>query len=249
MFQPGKPIKSLRHQEKNCSESLTIMCWNVAKLTLNTTYKKYIKSIIENEKLDILLLQEVKKQITQELDICDYSYVLSPNIQTRQHIFGVLSAFKISCEDVVPLLTKKRELAYMTRKSTLITQHEISHNKKLLIVNLHAINFVKNSDFFHELNAIEQKIKSHKGPMIVAGDFNTWNVQRVRFLKEFSDHLSLKKVCFEDDPNLKRVFSNSLDHIFYRDLELMDSKVMDSKKISDHNPIIATFNLNNAIEL
>ena len=243
MFKPNECIKSLKHQDRDFKDSFTVLCWNVAKLTLKSSYKKYLNSLIENENIDILLLQEVKKKLTKELDIYDYSYILSPNIQTRRYTFGVLSAFKISCDDTLSLLTKKQELAYATHKVTLITEHKLSNNKKLLIVNLHAINFVKNSDFYDELNSIKKIIKPHKGAMIVAGDFNTWNRKRVRFLKEFTSELSLKEVKFNDNTNIKKVFTNSLDYIFYRDLELIDSKVINSKNISDHNPIIATFNL------
>ena len=243
MFKPGKCIKSLKHQDENCSDIINVLCWNTAKLTLKKSYKEYLKSVIQEEQIDILLLQEVKKQLVEELNIWEFSYVLSPNIQTRKHVFGVLSAFKISCEDELSLLTKKRELSYATHKVSLITRHKISNNKILLIVNLHAINFVRNSDFHHELEQIKLSIRSHKGAMIVAGDFNTWNVIRVNFLKEFSSELSLKKVDFGDDTKIKKVFKNSLDYIFYRDLELINSKVLDSKKISDHNPIIAGFKL------
>ena len=243
MLKPNKCIKILKHQNKSCSNTFNVLCWNAAKLTLKKSYEEYLKSTIKEEHIDILLLQEVKKHLAEELMICDFSYVLSPNIETKKHIFGVLSAFKISCEDDLSLLTTKRELSYATHKVSLITRHKISHSRVLLIVNLHAINFVKNSDFHNELMRIKLNIKSHKGAMIVAGDFNTWNIKRVNFLKEFSSELSLKKVDFSDDSNLKKVFTNSLDHIFYRDLELIDSKVIDSKKISDHNPIIASFKL------
>jgi len=236
-------IKYLKHQDENCSDIINVLCWNVAKLTLKKSYKEYLKSVVEEEKIDILLLQEVKKQLAEELNICDFSYVLSPNIQTRKHIFGVLSAFKISCEDELSLLTRKRELSYATYKTSLITKHKIFHDKVLLIVNLHAINFVRNSDFYDELEQIKLSIKSHKGAMIVAGDFNTWNIKRVNYLKEFSSELSLKEVSFNDSSKIKKVFKNSLDYIFYRDLELINSKVIDSKKISDHNPIIAKFRL------
>jgi len=243
MFKPSICIKSLKHQDENCSDIINVLCWNVAKLTLKKSYKEYLKSIIEEEHIDILLLQEVKKQLADELKVFDFSYILSPNIQTKKHIFGVLSAFKISCEDELSLLTKKRELSYTTHKVSLITRHKISHNEVLLIVNLHAINFVKNSDFYDELEQIKLSIWSHKGAMIVAGDFNTWNIKRVNFLKEFSRGLSLKEVVFSDNSKIKNVFTNSLDYILYRDLELINSKVIDSKKISDHNPIIAKFKL------
>lgn len=241
MYKPTQCIKSLKHQDIFCAKSFTILCWNVAKLTLHSSYQEYLKSILENENIDILLLQEVKKSLASELELSDYSYIMSPNIQTKKHIFGVLSAFKISCEDEISLLTKKRELSYATHKVTLITRHKISRGDELVIVNLHAINFVKNSDFYMELENIKLTIKSHKGSMIVAGDFNTWNIERVEYLREFTHDLSLTEVYFNDNSKQKKVFANCLDYIFYRGLELSDSKVIDAKKFSDHNPILATF--------
>ncbi|MBU0721597.1 endonuclease/exonuclease/phosphatase family protein [bacterium] len=241
MFLPNKCIKSLNHQDKYCAENFTLLCWNVAKLTLSSSYKEYLNTLIKDEDIDILLLQEVKKNSAKKLDLHAFSYILSPNIQTKKHVFGVLSAFKISCENELSLLTRKREFRYATRKVTLITEHKLADDKLLLLVNLHAINFVKNSDFYHELQSIQSVLSFHKGPMIVAGDFNTWNIKRVGFLKEFTHNLSLKEVGFSDQTNLKKVFSYCLDYIFYRDLELVYSKVIDSKKISDHNPILANF--------
>ena len=243
MFLPKKSIKHLNHQHACCSDTFTVLCWNVAKLTLSHSYKEYLKLLVKSENIDILLLQEVRKHLTNELDIYGYSYVLSPNIQTKNHMFGVLSAFKISCENDLSLLSKKKEFRYTTHKVSLITEHKISNGEKLIMVNLHAINFVKNSDFQNELESIKSVLISHKGAMIVAGDFNTWNTKRVGFLREFTSSLALKEVTFTDNTDLKKVFSNSLDYIFYRDLKLIDSKVINSKEISDHNPIIARFKL------
>jgi endonuclease/exonuclease/phosphatase (EEP) superfamily protein YafD len=241
MFKPNSFVKSLKHQETELNGEFSILCWNVAKLSLKSSYKDFLNSLIKNYDLDILLLQEVKKSLSHELELHDYSYVLSPNIETKKHIFGVLSAFKSSCLSELSLLTKKRELRCATHKISLITHHKISDEETLLIVNLHAINFVHNTDFKNELSNIHSTIKSHGGAMIVAGDFNTWNLKRVQYLNEFSDDLELKKVEFESEKDIKKIFSNSLDYIFYRGLELTFSAVIDSKKISDHNPIIAKF--------
>lgn len=156
-------------------------------------------------------------------------------------MFGVMSAFKSSCEDELCLLSKKRELKYATHKVSLITHHKISEDKTLLVVNLHAINFVHNRDFKNELDHLYVSIRNHRGAMIVAGDFNTWNLKRSHLLKEFTENLSLKKVEFSDEKHLKKIFTNSIDHIFYRELNVTYSEVIDSKKISDHNPIIAKF--------
>ena len=241
MFLPKSLIKSLKHQENHLEKEFSLLCWNVAKLTLKSHYKEFLNTLIERYKLDILLLQEVKKSLSHELELHDYSYVLSPNIQTQKHVFGVLSAFKSSCLGELSLLTKKRELRCATHKTTLLTHHKTFGGTSLLIVNLHAINFVHNSDFQNELREIYEAIKEHQGAMIVAGDFNTWNLKRVQHLGEFSDDLGLKKVEFESEKSIKKVFSNSLDYIFYRGLKVTFATVVDSKKISDHNPIIARF--------
>jgi endonuclease/exonuclease/phosphatase (EEP) superfamily protein YafD len=241
MFKPNSFIKSLKHQDEAIRDEFTILCWNVAKLTLNASYKKFTDLLIEEFDFDILLLQEVKKSLSHELELHDYSYVLSPNIETKKHIFGVLSAFRASCESEISLLTKKQELKCTTHKISLITHHKLSNGKTLLIVNLHAINFVHNRDFKDELDHIYLAIKSHKEAMIVAGDFNTWNLKRVHYLQEFAQNLSLKRVEFSNESNIKKVFANSLDYIFYRELDLIYSEVIESKKISDHNPIIAKF--------
>jgi len=241
MFIPSSFVKSLKHQDETLKQEFSILCWNVAKLTLSSSYKDFVESLIQNHDFDLMLLQEVKKSLSHELDIHDYSYVLSPNIETRRHIFGVLNAFKSSCEAELALLSKKRELRYATHKASLITHHRISDDEILLVVNLHAINFVNNTDFKNELDYLYASVHNHKGAMIVAGDFNTWNLKRVQFLNEFTQNLSLRKVEFGDERHIKKIFANSLDHIFYRDLNLIYSEVIDSKKISDHNPIIAKF--------
>lgn len=241
MFRPNTLIKSLKHQESSLEAEFSLLCWNVAKLTLKSHYKEFLNTLIEHYNLDILLLQEVKKSLSHELELHDYSYVLSPNIQTQKHLFGVLSAFKSSCLDELSLLTKKRELRCTTHKTTLITHHKTFDGTTLLLVNLHAINFVYSSDFQNELQEIYEAIKNHKGALIVAGDFNTWNLKRVHYLEAFSSSLGLQKVVFESEKGIKKVFSNSLDYIFYRGLEVTFATVVESKNISDHNPIIAKF--------
>lgn len=243
MFKPKSIVKSLKHQELDVSQEFNILCWNVAKLTLKSSYKEFVDTLIEEHQLDILLLQEVKKHLSHEIELKDYSYVLSPNIETKKHMFGVMSAFKSSCISEHSILSKKQELRYATHKTSLITHHKTSSEHSLLVVNLHAINFVKSSDFKHELDSLHVSIKNHQGAMIVAGDFNTWSAKRISYLREFSASLELQQVDYSHEKDIKRVFSNTLDHIFYRGVELVGSSVIDSKKISDHNPIIAKFKL------
>lgn len=243
MLKPTQTIKHLKHQHINNIDRLNILCWNVAKLTHHDIFKDFFEKLVDKEKLNFFILQEVKNNIDSYSDIFEkFSFVLSPNIQTKKNIYGVANAFNISCESNQFLITKKRELKLATYKSILITKHIIK-NKKITIVNIHALNFVLNEDFKYELEILKTQLKRTTDALIVAGDFNTWNKKRFILLNHFCKELSLEQVSFKDDKNVKKVFNNCLDYIFFRGLKLEYSKVINSGKISDHNPIIASFSV------
>jgi len=77
--------------------------------------------------------------------------------------------------------------------------------------------------------------------MIVAGDFNTWNKKRMQKLHEIREKLELKIVSFSQTSALKVFMGKQLDFIFYKGLELVDSKVVTNHSLSDHNPLFVTF--------
>lgn len=241
MLKPFRSIESLKHQSFVCKGNFNVLCWNVAKLSLQKNFKKYLHSIIKDEKIDFLFLQEVKEGLQKGMILHDYSYVFSPNIVTKNHHFGVLNAFKVSCERAKSLLTRAQELKYTTHKSSLITLHEMAGKQKLLMVNLHAINFVTAKEFKAELNYIKEQILIYDGPLIVAGDFNTWSSRRVVFLRDFAHELSLQEVAFTHDKHIRKMFNKRLDHVFYRDLHVEYSKVIKSDGFSDHNPMVVSF--------
>ncbi|WP_052502768.1 endonuclease/exonuclease/phosphatase family protein [Halarcobacter anaerophilus] len=243
MLKPIKTVSSLKHQDIKSKNTLNILCWNVAKLTKKELFKKFFEKLIKDEKLDFLILQEVKSDISKSSAILeDFSFVISPNMQTKKHIYGVMNAFNISCESNQNFLTSKKELKVATHKSILITKHTLN-DKNVLVVNIHALNFVSFRDFKYELESLKEELKSYKDSLIVAGDFNTWNRKRVLLLKNFCEELFLQEVTYKEIENIKKVFKNSIDYIFFRGLNLQYSKVIDTNTISDHNPIIASFTI------
>jgi len=243
MLKPTQTISYLKHQDIKNKDSLNILCWNVAKLTQKDIFKDFLKELVKKEKLNFCVLQEVKGNINSCNKIFEkFSFVLSPNIQTKRNIYGVANIFNISCLSNEVLITKKRELKLATYKSILITKH-VLNNKNITVVNIHALNFVAYEDFKYELEILKEHLKNYDDALIVAGDFNTWNKKRVLLLNKFCKELSLEEVSFNNDKNIKKVFNNSLDYIFFRALKLEYSKVINIKSISDHNPIIASFSI------
>jgi endonuclease/exonuclease/phosphatase (EEP) superfamily protein YafD len=51
----------------------------------------------------------------------------------------------------------------------------------------------------------------------------------------------LQKAEITAPHHVKAVFSKPIDHIFYRGVTLIKAEAIDTKKVSDHNPIYATF--------
>jgi len=246
MYKPNRSFKVLKHQENRTKlEHINVLCWNVAKLSKKNDFLEYLANIVREEDINFLALQEFKKSLTENINFLNFSYILAPNIETKKNAFGVLSAFKIPCQNSLALLSNQQELKFSTHKSALICIYKINQNTKLMFVNIHAINFVPNKIFIQELNNIKKYIKNHEGPLIIAGDFNTWNKQRILTLENFKKELMLTKVTYSDNSSIKKIFSNHLDYIFFKKLKFCYSKALKSEFYSDHNPLIAHFELLN----
>jgi len=241
VLKPKKNIKILKHQSSTCKDSFNLLCWNIAKLSLKEEFKEYLRELVKNERIGFMLLQEVKADIMKDARLQDFSYILSVNMQTKKYLYGVLSAFKTACIKDERVLTSNKELSFLTHKSSLFTLHPIKNNQELLIVNIHAINFVTSKRFKEELDYIRSQIISFKGALIVAGDFNAWSKKRIRILRDFTQVLCLKEVNLESTTNIKKIFKNRLDFVFYRGLEVKSAKAIKCDSYSDHNPIIVQF--------
>ena len=192
---------------------------------------------------DILLLQEVKYPKENSFTFEKYSFALGANIETKQNIFGVLTAAKCSFSNITTSLSTKKELGFTSHKSFLITQHQLCNGKTLYLANIHALNFVSDKTFKYELQKIKNLLQTLEGPIIIGGDFNNWNKKRLQFLKDFQKELELHKLAVKESHHVKQIFSQTIDHIYYRGIKPIEAVAIDTKKISDHNPIHALFEL------
>ena len=130
-----------------------------------------------------------------------------------------------------------------TRKATLITKYALMYSHStLLVVNIHGVNFTFGVRHMREqLEQAAAIVASHSGPVIFAGDFNTWHGRRAAVVEEIVSDLGLVPVDFDTD-HRKKLFGWALDHIYVRGLDTVyaTSRSLDS---SDHNPMSARFRL------
>jgi endonuclease/exonuclease/phosphatase (EEP) superfamily protein YafD len=124
-----------------------------------------------------------------------------------------------------------------TPKATTVTSYRLQgRGDRLLTVNLHAVNFTFGVDAFREQFAsLRQLLTDHQGPIILAGDLNTWSQRRQDLVEAFTGEFGLEAVSFEPDLR-SRVFGRALDHIYVRGLRALSAEVI-PVDTSDHNPL------------
>lgn len=124
-----------------------------------------------------------------------------------------------------------------TPKATGVTFHPIEgRDQRLLAVNLHAVNFAMGvKEFGNQIHAIKELLGNHDGPVIIAGDLNTWSGRRQNLVDQFMDRHELQAIQFFPDLRT-RIFGRALDHIYVRGLDADTAEVIPVSS-SDHNAL------------
>ncbi|WP_261815752.1 endonuclease/exonuclease/phosphatase family protein [Vibrio gallicus] len=128
-------------------------------------------------------------------------------------------------------------------KSALFATYLLSDGATLGVGNLHGINFTLGThDYAQQLAKLTDKLGQHIGPVILGGDFNSWNSERLQALRQAMVSAGLSEVVYTPDRRTRFLDGQVLDHIFYRGLKL-DKAEASTSDASDHNPLTAKFSL------
>ncbi len=128
-------------------------------------------------------------------------------------------------------------------KSALYATYPLSDGDELAVVNIHAVNFTYGTEeYLRQLSRLVDELLEHQGPIIVAGDFNSWSESRLAVMKQALDKLGLQEVTYQEDHRTQFITGLPLDHVFYRGLRLKTAEAPLSDA-SDHNPILVSFEL------
>lgn len=196
---------------------------------------------------DIAIFQEanLSSSLLTFFQQTDLAWQHAKSFQWRQTKMGVSIGSQAKPNKVTPLLSKNKELSFTTRKTNLIHTYSIQgHPQSLMVFNTHTINFQTTAVFKEEIDQMIEAMLSHKGPLIFAGDFNTWNKGRYLYLMQKVHELKLKTIVFAKKRTTSPLDKSlPLDHIFYRDLKLKQAEVLDHISSSDHLPMKAIFEL------
>lgn len=219
-------------------ERISVLNWNMYKQSRDNWAVDFQRLSHDQ---DILILQEAYMDdgLTSALSESPYNWAMTTAFVRQDNANGVLTASRKQSNTHCALYAK--EPFIQIPKSILVSTYPlVGTNQSLLVANVHGINFTLGlKSYRQQFEALAKVLLNHRGPIILAGDFNSWREDRQAILDELSYDLSLQRVGYESHRRIT-VFGNPIDHVYYRGLEIVKASTP-SVTSSDHNPLLVTF--------
>jgi len=224
-----------------------VLSWNVFKSKKKNWFEDFQRL---HAIYDVLLLQEAKINFqTQALDAfdLDYSWVFGESFALDRcgSSCGVLTGSRVHTRHAFNRHGPVREPLLNTPKSAAFSFYDIADSlEQFLIINAHFVNFRSLKAFERQLFQIAEILHAHKGPVLFAGDFNTWSIGRREALFACMKRQGMENVEFANET--RRFLT--LDYIFSRGLKIREAHLLHDIRSSDHTPLALWFRLNEASE-
>ena len=157
---------------------------------------------------------------------------------------GVCTISSVRSSKSMLLLSRYFEPVTRTPKAAICTYYPIEApdcppEQALLVLNSHGINFRLRRPFLDQMLQFEAQLRHHAGPIILVGDFNTWERGRVRILEGVARSINLTHIRFP--PGIKAVSGHELDRVYVRGGEAVQPRVLTNSAASDHSMLSFKF--------
>jgi endonuclease/exonuclease/phosphatase (EEP) superfamily protein YafD len=228
--------------------SFKVLLWNIHKQG-DSGWEQDLSAFAATN--DVVLLQEavLEPPLRKILNDTGLRWLMASSFLLDADDIGVLTATRVapmaSCTQrvVEPLIRipKSAVISWLPIVDT-AAGTAAGTRETLAIVNVHSITFELSVDVYRsQLEALADALARHRGPIIFAGDFNTWNDPRDRVVSEIAARLGLTELNLRVDQRAV-FFGRHLDHIFIRGLETVEVSAIPVTS-SDHNPLAATLRI------
>ena len=249
-----KPLSPLVAEHQALPPRITLVSWNVHKQS-DTRLPADLHALVRQQRPTLVFLQEATAEL---LD----SPLLPGHFAPSWHYpwragseTGVLTLSQVAPTRSEVMPTRWREFFLATPKAALATEYLLPTGARLLAVNVHCLNFERwgTLKFHAQLTALKARMAKRRGPILLAGDFNTWNQRRLRLVAALARDLQLREVG-EFSSDLKTGDRQSavlnwllgidrtlaLDRVYYRGLSPLSATVLPLTS-SDHRALQVTF--------
>lgn len=234
---PHQPLQIYRQSTNTKMDNkVSVLIWNIHKETGSENLISDLNLLSQNKEL--VLLQEAtdekmfissrpnNRSIQMGVSFYDLDFLLTGVLTESATEPFWSQAFKSPVSEPIT----------DTAKMSLFSLFSLQNGAELLVVNIHGINFVSTLDFQKHIDSVAQNmldvIQKRNPKILLAGDFNTWNVDRMSYLVQRMTAFGLYHYVFGNDP--RKLF---LDHIFVKGCESYAGQVHSEVASSDHFPL------------
>jgi len=216
-------------------DQFNFVLWNIYKERLPGFWDESRKLI--RDYADIFAIQEAwaTSQAVSEWVHWPFEYKLGSQFLKSGFPSGPMTGSKVSASLVKSGRTTIKEPIVGTPKTWLKTVYP-TLGGEITVLNIHGLNFTNFGNWISQINEFFGEIPA-TGPVIVAGDFNSKNPERVAHLEQQA-HLAGLSLAINAKYQGK---DKILDWVFFRDLTVDDANFIDVPNASDHLMLYVTF--------
>ena len=215
-------------------EGFRVTTWNIHK-EADYGWQQDLARIARAD--DVLLIQEaaLRPSLSSLLSNAGLRWVMASSFLYDTEDMGVMTASRVS--PIASCIQRADEPYLGIPKSAVISWFPLAGiADTVAVINIHAINFdLALANYRTQLTALANVLAQHRGPIIFAGDFNTWSVVRELTVAEVLSPLELSEVRLPSDER-SVFFGRHLDHMFIRGLDYAEARAI-AVRSSDHNPV------------
>jgi len=223
-------------------EKLDVLVWNIKKAEMEDWPNEFL---FYSANKDLILIQEAYRNsiFDETLKLLkDFRWDMGVSFFDLLH--GIIPTGTLVGSKANPNFALVKHSTYFeplikTPKSLTITKYQIEgSSKELLVISVHAINLTSIFPFKRYIDIAHNEIARHDGPVIYAGDFNTWSKDRTKYLFSSIEKLNLTPIDFKNGHLRMKFRKNFLDHAFVRGLNVKSAEVAWESQGSDHKPLL-----------
>jgi endonuclease/exonuclease/phosphatase (EEP) superfamily protein YafD len=219
-------------------DTLSVVVWNLHKGQLSGWQDDVLRL---GKGADLLILQEAVTtermlRTLHDLPGVQWSFAASFGYLDGGYATGVLTGSRAMPMAVDYVRSEAREPIVGTPKVALLTLYALNaHPQPLLVINVHGHLAVSAETFAVQMEEITMRAAKHRGPVLWAGDFNTWTDERYQSVRQLASWLRLTEVAITPDHRTNWL-GNVLDRAFVRGLEFHSARALPKVQSSDHVP-------------
>jgi endonuclease/exonuclease/phosphatase (EEP) superfamily protein YafD len=217
---------------------IRVAVWNMCKGVGGVLFEHDYRSLCY--RADLILTQEALLSRRSMQTFCERGFhsVHAASYKRRDGLRdGVMTSSRTApCEGTSRrVICKYPEPLLKTPKAALLQCYPlIGTHKTLLVINIHATLIRFKAAAVEEMEHLLTHLPIHDGPIILAGDFNTFTAG---YLQAVSHVLRKQGLHYVPIPNDPRPKTQALDQVFVRDLDVTAIRVDTGVRNSDHFPI------------